>query len=469
MVRLARRTCSTKVTRPTRRGSATAWNTRSRSRAATRGWMPTNTPTAIWIGTTSAPRRVRRPAPSAVRQTFAVASRHPTPVRYPGMPAERYLGVRGRQRQLRRCRGRRHGSAAHERHRIRADLRQRLVPRAGAPAGRMAIHQVRELRHHRQLRRRRARRARSSNPNGTQWTMYSITADADFAGRLTHAMFLPDSLDGVQEGAILEETMLARDEMANLAWAIEHTVQGASGEPLDRDLEAKSLAFQQRIALRQRASTARSSSIGLQTPVPANWTPLLPVRDTPLNLGRPVDDPPGPRRHEALLSRGERRGDRRGRSRLTSDFLALLDARPTSSRVFPSATAFAPTFSIRAAGCCDGIRAQPMPDDDTLLIEEEEVPRIGATPQAQVPVRAQQRRPQLAVDRAQQERRTRRSRERPALRCGGEDDNAAIAGRPGTAFHANGVPSGPPWSRPEGLHYIGTKNSPATEFTATPR
>ena len=32
----------------------------------------------------------RRAAGEPVRQTFAVASRHPTPVRYPGMPAERY-------------------------------------------------------------------------------------------------------------------------------------------------------------------------------------------------------------------------------------------------------------------------------------------------------------------------------------------------------------------------------------------
>lgn len=47
-------------------------------------------------------------------------------------------------------------------------------------------------------------------------------------------MFLPDSLDGVQEGAVLEYTMLARNEMANLAWAIEKKVQGVSGEPLDR-------------------------------------------------------------------------------------------------------------------------------------------------------------------------------------------------------------------------------------------
>jgi hypothetical protein len=117
--------------------------------------------------------------------------------------------------------------------------------------------------------------------------MFSMTADPTLQGRLTHAMFLPDSLDGVQEGAILEETILARDEMANLAWAIEHTVQGISGEPLDRDLEAHGLAFQQRIAF-DGAVDSPQLVYRLQTPVPANWTPLLPVRDTPLNFADPL-------------------------------------------------------------------------------------------------------------------------------------------------------------------------------------
>ena len=57
--------------------------------------------------------------------------------------------------------------------------------------------------------------------------------------RCKHTMLLPDSVDGVQEGAVLEHTLLARDEMANLAWAIEKKVQGVSGEPLDRELEAQ--------------------------------------------------------------------------------------------------------------------------------------------------------------------------------------------------------------------------------------
>jgi hypothetical protein len=47
-------------------------------------------------------------------------------------------------------------------------------------------------------------------------------------------MFLTDCINGVQEGAVLQYTMLARDAMASLAWAIEKKVQSVSGEPLDR-------------------------------------------------------------------------------------------------------------------------------------------------------------------------------------------------------------------------------------------
>ena len=49
------------------------------------------------------------------------------------------------------------------------------------------------------------------------------------------------------EGAVLEETVLARDEMANLAWAIEYTVQGAFRRTARSRPGSEVLAFQQRI------------------------------------------------------------------------------------------------------------------------------------------------------------------------------------------------------------------------------
>jgi hypothetical protein len=318
---------------------------------------------------------IAAPPGEAVRQTFAVAARHPTPVRYPGMPAERYWEFEDGQVNFA-------GAEAGVTDLLRMSVTEFaltfgndwfLVP-VRLPVG--WIHRVSDFVITDSFGVATSANA-IVNPNGSQWTMFSVTPDVSLQGRLDSALFLPDSLDGVLEGGVLEQTMLARDEMANLAWAIEHTVQGVSGEPLDRDLEAKSLAFQQRIAFDGGVASPQLV-YRLQTPVPANWTPLLPVRDTPLDLADP------------LTIRLARAGMKRFYPEASTevigavdpayvDFLALLDAQGD----------FVTRVPIN-----DGLRAyvfyprgwmlrrdplQPMTDDDTLLIEEEEVPRIGAT------------------------------------------------------------------------------------------
>lgn len=307
-----------------------------------------------------------------VVQTFAVASRHPTPVRYPGMPAERFWEFEDGNVNFA-------GAEAGVTDLLRMSVTEFaltfgndwfLVP-VRLPVG--WIHRVTKF------------DITDSfgvttsagpiaNAGGAQWTLYSLTVANSMQERLEHALFLPDSLDGVIEGAVLEETMLARDEMANLAWAIEHTVQGASGEPLDRGLEARSLAFQQQIAFDGGIGSPQLV-YRLQTPVPANWTPLLPVRDNPDDL--------------SLSIRLARAGMKRFYPDNTvevvgaadpayGNFLTLLD----SQKDF-----------IEGIELGDGLRAyifyprgwmlrkdplSPM-QDDPLLIEEEEVPRIGAT------------------------------------------------------------------------------------------
>jgi len=310
-----------------------------------------------------------------VRQTFSVASRHPTPVRYPGMPAERFWEFEDGAVNFA-------GAEAGVTDLLRMSVTEFaltfgndwfLVP-VRLPVG--WIHRVSDF------------VITDSfgvvvsanpiqNPDGTQWSMYSMTSNVNLQGRLQHAMFLPDSLDGVLEGAVLEETTLARDEMANLAWAIEHTVQGTSGEPLDRELEAHALAFQQHIAF-DGGIESPQLVYRLQTPVPANWTPLLPVRDTPLNFNDPLSI--------RLARAGMKRFYPEASVEVIGavdpkyvDFLDLIDAQDNF---------------ISRVDIGDGLRSyvfyprgwmlrrdptQPMGDGDTLLIEEEEVPRIGAT------------------------------------------------------------------------------------------
>ncbi len=314
-----------------------------------------------------------------IEQVFSVAARHPSPVRYPGMPAERYWEFEDGNVNFA-------GAEAGITDLLRMCVTEFaltfgndwfVVP-VRLPVG--WLYQVNDF-----VITDSFGIASSANaiekPDGMQWTMYSLTADANLQGRVQHAMLLPDSLDGVQEGAVLEETLLARDEMANLAWAIEKKVQGVSGEPLDRDLEARALAFQQQIALDKQPDSPQLI-YRLATPVPANWTPLLPVRDPALNLNDP------------LAIRLARAGMKRFYPDATvevmggdvdphyADFLALLDKQTHFITKLPVADGLR-TYVFYPRGWLlrrDPDRPiDPLDPEDKLVIEEEEVPRIGAT------------------------------------------------------------------------------------------
>ncbi len=320
------------------------------------------------------------PAGGAPRvQTFTVASRHPSPVRYPGMPAERYWEFEDGNVSFA-------GAEAGVTDLLRMTITEFaltfgndwfVVP-VRLPVGaiyRVARFQVTDTFGIP------ASVGPISDPgnqaNPVPWTLFELTASANLQRQLRHTMFLPDSVDGVQEGAVLEHTFLVRDEMANLAWAIEKKVQGVSGEPLDRDMEAKNLAFQQQIDFKS-ADDSPQLVYRLATPVPANWTPLLPVRPLPLDGVNP------------LAIRLERAGMKRFYPEASVEMLGSVD---------PDYSAFldgldAQKNFIKKLAIDANLRAyvfyprghllrkdpgNPMPDDERLLIEEEEVPRIGAS------------------------------------------------------------------------------------------
>ena len=312
-------------------------------------------------------------------QAFSVASRHPSPVRYPGMPAERYWEFEDGNVSFA-------GAEAGVTDMLRMTITEFaltfgndwfVVP-VRLPVGaiyRVASFQVTDTFGIP------ASVSPISDPGNqatpVPWTMFEMTANANLQRQLRHNMFLPDSVDGVQEGAVLEHTFLVRDEMANLAWAIEKKVQGVSGEPLDRDMEAKNLAFQQQIDFKS-ADDSPQLVYRLATPVPANWTPLLPTRPLPLDFVNP------------LAIQLERAGMKRFYPEATVEMLGSVD---------PDYTAFldgldAQKNFITKLEIDANLRAyvfyprghllrndpeKPMPIEERLLIEEEEVPRIGAS------------------------------------------------------------------------------------------
>jgi hypothetical protein len=81
---------------------------------------------------------------------------------------------------------------------------------------------------------------------------------------------MPATLGSVVEGGTLEDVAFMRDEMANLAWAIERGVEGATEQPVRRSIAGAAAS----------ATLASGSNVPrylLSTAVPDNWIPLLPV------------------------------------------------------------------------------------------------------------------------------------------------------------------------------------------------
>ena len=110
------------------------------------------------------------------------------------------------------------------------------------------------------------------------WRMFALTdpALAAGSGASPDLLFLAPVVAGALDGDPIEELLLLRDEMANLAWAVERIVEGADARPRNRSIEYGS-----------RPTAAPTPDIAspaelvyvLQTAVPEHWIPLVPVRD----------------------------------------------------------------------------------------------------------------------------------------------------------------------------------------------
>jgi len=108
---------------------------------------------------------------------------------------------------------------------------------------------------------------------GPDWRMFELASrdgSADAGGEL----LLLDALPMTLESQPAEEVVLLRDELANLAWAIERVVESRTGRPLDRVAQEATAA-----APSEPPTADAIPSYALQSPVPRNWIPLLPKLD----------------------------------------------------------------------------------------------------------------------------------------------------------------------------------------------
>ncbi|MFJ5778896.1 hypothetical protein [Streptomyces sp. NPDC093094] len=105
-----------------------------------------------------------------------------------------------------------------------------------------------------------------------RWTVFSL-ADAQ-GGTAGYSVLPPSALRATVDGPVIEEVRFLRDEQANMVWAVEATTENGVGRP--RDGRERALALTG--APPADPPTEAPLRYRLQTTVPADWIPFLPVR-----------------------------------------------------------------------------------------------------------------------------------------------------------------------------------------------
>lgn len=123
---------------------------------------------------------------------------------------------------------------------------------------------------------------------GRGFRMYEVTAES---GESLPGVVLPPVAATPLLGEPIEEVVFLRDETANMGWAVERVVPGRSGDPRMRSAEPQPVRPETPPGI-----DPSDVQYELQVPVPANWIPLVPIRSAPGVVGL---------RKGAMLDEGE--------------------------------------------------------------------------------------------------------------------------------------------------------------------
>ena len=106
------------------------------------------------------------------------------------------------------------------------------------------------------------------------WKFFELDGDPGPARAEAPLLFLPPVVCGVEQSRPLESVEFRRDEMANIAWAIERRVESQAGRPVDREAGGSIPAAS------SHQPESEDWQYRLSTDVPDHWVPLVPVRIT---------------------------------------------------------------------------------------------------------------------------------------------------------------------------------------------
>lgn len=112
---------------------------------------------------------------------------------------------------------------------------------------------------------------------GSDWRMFELSSPA--TTDTGDVLLIPDTLPTTLSSRPSEEILLVRDELANLAWAVERVVESATGRPLDRQLDEQDRRRRAELADGNEATGDAAVTplpYSLQTLPPSNWYPLIP-------------------------------------------------------------------------------------------------------------------------------------------------------------------------------------------------
>jgi hypothetical protein len=124
--------------------------------------------------------------------------------------------------------------------------------------------------------------ARGANrPGASRWSMFTL-AEHDPgkpATDVSDLFFLPPVANQIITSEPVEDVLMLRDEMANLAWAVERRYEAETGAAVER-VEEMTRTMPEQPAAGQDAKLAYT----LGTTVPPYWFPLVPETPTPGEL-----------------------------------------------------------------------------------------------------------------------------------------------------------------------------------------
>jgi hypothetical protein len=106
------------------------------------------------------------------------------------------------------------------------------------------------------------------------WSMYTLHSDDPDHWAAKSLLMMPCTQ--AHRGEPLERIGLTRDELANLAWAVQHHITDGRGEPVD----CRDSWFRSPASTREEGNR-NVPAYRVQTEVPDYWFPLVPVADKP--------------------------------------------------------------------------------------------------------------------------------------------------------------------------------------------